>query len=91
MLHNNFASSTASARCGSTTNATRPVRVRLAPARAYVEEKQKGESSVVGAGTNQLEALKTMSVVVADTGKPQLVKKYKPQVRLIAADAVLAG
>lgn len=79
MLHNNFASSTASARCGSTTNATRPVRVRLAPARAYVEEKQKGESSVVGAGTNQLEALKTMSVVVADTGKPQLVKKYKPQ------------
>jgi hypothetical protein len=53
--------------------------VRLAPARAYVEEKQQGES----VATNQLEALKSMSVVVADTGKPELVKKYKPQVRLL--------
>ena len=28
---------------------------------------------------NQLEALKSMSVVVADTGEPELVKLYKPQ------------
>lgn len=27
---------------------------------------------------NQLEALKSMSLVVADTGEPDLVKKYKP-------------
>ncbi|KAL6751520.1 transaldolase [Haematococcus lacustris] len=29
--------------------------------------------------TNQLEALKSMSTVVADTGEPRLVKLYKPQ------------
>jgi hypothetical protein len=77
MLHKNLPASTASAPHSNTINVSRPVRVRLAPARAYVEEKQKGES----VATNQLEALKSMSVVVADTGKPELVKKYKPQVR----------
>lgn len=46
-------------------------------ARAYLEEKKKGEATEHFA--NQLEALKSMSVVVADTGEPQLVKKYKPQ------------
>lgn len=46
-------------------------------ARAYLEEKKKGEAAEHFA--NQLEALKSMSVVVADTGEPQLVKKYKPQ------------
>lgn len=45
--------------------------------RVYLEEKQKSESAQHFA--NQLEALKSMSVVVADTGEPQLVKKYKPQ------------
>jgi hypothetical protein len=71
-LHKKLSASTAARQNG----VSRPVRVRLAPARAYVEEKQKGES----VATNQLEALKSMSVVVADTGKPELVKKYKPQV-----------
>lgn len=46
-------------------------------ARAYLEEKQQGEAGQHFA--NQLEALKSMSVVVADTGEPQLVKKYRPQ------------
>jgi hypothetical protein len=71
-LHKKLSASTAASQKG----VSRPVRVRLAPARAYVEEKQKGES----VATNQLEVLKSMSVVVADTGKPELVKKYKPQV-----------
>lgn len=52
---------------------------RLAPVRAYVEEKQRGAPGAPAAA-NQLEALKAMSVVVADTGEPELVKKYKPQV-----------
>lgn len=46
-------------------------------ARAYLEEKQQGEAGQHFA--NQLEALKSMSVVVADTGEHQLVRKYKPQ------------
>lgn len=32
-----------------------------------------------GAVKNQLDALKSMSVVVADTGEMALVKKYQPQ------------
>ncbi len=32
-----------------------------------------------GSFKNQLEALKSMSVVVADTGEMDLVKKYAPQ------------
>jgi hypothetical protein len=71
-LHKKLSASTAARH----SSVSRPVTVRLAPALAYVEEKQKGES----VANNQLEALKSMSVVVADTGKPELVKKYKPQV-----------
>jgi hypothetical protein len=47
------------------------------PVRAYLEEKQAGPPSVATAA-NQLEALKSMSTVVADTGEPELVKLYKP-------------
>ncbi|PNW88509.1 hypothetical protein CHLRE_01g032650v5 [Chlamydomonas reinhardtii] len=55
--------------------------------RAYLEEKKaplpppRGPYSTVPAQTfkNQLEALKSMSVVVADTGELDLVKKYHPQ------------
>lgn len=46
-------------------------------ARAYLEEKQQGPLSAATAA-NQLEALKSMSTVVADTGEPELVKLYKP-------------
>ncbi|KAG2448953.1 hypothetical protein HYH02_005708 [Chlamydomonas schloesseri] len=54
--------------------------------RAYLEEKKaplppRGPYSAVPGQTykNQLEALKSMSVVVADTGELDLVKKYHPQ------------
>lgn len=42
---------------------------------------QRSSSREAGQQTfkNQLEALKSMSVVVADTGEPALVKKYRPQ------------
>jgi hypothetical protein len=59
------------------------------PPRAYLEEKQAAActSSTSSAMSvphaqrsyNQLEALKAMSVVVADTGEVELVKKYRPQ------------
>lgn len=58
----------------------RPHVVRVRPVirtSAYLEEKQSG-ATLSGKGTNQLEVLKSMSVVVADTGEPELVKKFKP-------------
>jgi transaldolase len=42
-----------------------------------LEEKQTGAGQTA-LGSNQLEVLKSMSVVVADTGEPELVKKFKP-------------
>jgi hypothetical protein len=51
------------------------------PARAYLENERRGAGGGAPAGAapaNQLEALKAMSVVVADTGEPALVKAYKP-------------
>lgn len=50
--------------------------------RAYLEEKQAARPSRGGRPypyANQLEALRSMSVVVADTGELDLVRKYKPQ------------
>ncbi|KXZ44207.1 hypothetical protein GPECTOR_71g568 [Gonium pectorale] len=51
-------------------------------ARAYLEEKAPPAGSFAAphapAFKNQLEALKSMSVVVADTGELDLVKKYHP-------------
>jgi hypothetical protein len=52
-------------------------RSSVRPVCAYVEEKQPGPMPTSTA-TNQLEALRAMSVVVADTGEPDLVKKFKP-------------
>ena len=52
--------------------------------RAYVEERQKPDvkhhapQQQAHAFKNQLEALKSMSVVVADSGEIDLVKKYHP-------------
>lgn len=47
------------------------------PCRAYLEERQPG-GGAAPAPTNQLESLRTMSVVVADTGDPELVRKLRP-------------
>lgn len=38
-----------------------------------------GSESAAAVGLNQLEQLKSMSVVVCDSGEPDLVRKYKPQ------------
>ncbi|KIY94213.1 hypothetical protein MNEG_13748 [Monoraphidium neglectum] len=52
-------------------------RARVA-ARAYLEQERRAAGAAPAGYANQLEALKAMSVVVADTGEPDLVKLYKP-------------
>lgn len=52
-------------------------RAPLPPARAFIEPERRG-AGPAGGFANQLEALRSMSVVVADTGEPDLVKAYKP-------------
>lgn len=54
-----------------------PHRAIVLPCRAYLEERQPG-GGAAPAPTNQLESLRTMSVVVADTGDPELVRKLRP-------------
>ncbi|PNH11872.1 Transaldolase [Tetrabaena socialis] len=67
--------------CDAPQAAARP---RSVAVRAYIEEKaphaapHKGTSHAL-AFKNQLEALRSMSVVVADSGELDLVKKYRPQ------------
>lgn len=64
-------------RCSSTRPTTsRAVSRAVIRPRAYLEEKQAPQAPRTA--YNQLEALKAMSVVVADTGEVELVKKYKP-------------
>ncbi|GLC43322.1 hypothetical protein PLESTB_001340600 [Pleodorina starrii] len=62
--------------------AARPC-ARNVAARAYIDEKAPPAGPFAKPATtvhkNQLEALKSMSVVVADTGELDLVKKYHPQ------------
>lgn len=53
-------------------------RPRSVAIRAYLEEKASPISSGTAVHKNQLEALKAVSVVVADTGELELVKKYHP-------------
>lgn len=65
------------ARYSSTQNTTgRAVSRQVTRPRAYLEEKQAPQAPHTA--YNQLEALKAMSVVVADTGEVDLVKKYTP-------------
>ncbi|GBG00452.1 transaldolase [Raphidocelis subcapitata] len=48
-------------------------------ARAYIDSERRSQASPSPSGfKNQLEALRSMSVVVADTGEPALVKTYRP-------------
>ncbi|KAG2501829.1 hypothetical protein HYH03_000328 [Edaphochlamys debaryana] len=53
-------------------------RVPAVTVRAYLEEKAPTKAGAVSSHKNQLEALKSMSVVVADTGELDLVKKFTP-------------
>lgn len=45
---------------------------------AYLESDRRSSGPSPTSFKNQLEALKSMSVVVADTGEPALVKQYRP-------------
>jgi transaldolase len=56
--------------------AARPVSVRAESARVSSSDRV---SQTPARFANQLEALKSMTVVVADTGDPKLVQLYKPQ------------
>lgn len=65
--------------CGNTANSRPYARGRKAPAiRAIAQTERHTGAQPNMKFANQLEALKSMSVVVADTGEPSLVKKYKP-------------
>lgn len=63
---------------GHALRAARPARLAVVRPQAYLEEKTKAAHKGA-AFKNQLEALKSMSVVVADSGEMALVKKFSPQ------------
>lgn len=46
--------------------------------KALYLESERGSGAAPSKFANQLEALRSMSVVVADTGEPELVKLHKP-------------
>lgn len=57
---------------------SRPSQRPASAARAYLEQERRGAGPPAPVFANQLEALRSMSVVVADTGEPDLVKLYRP-------------